>query len=92
MTSNASASIPSRTLVPEGLDPVAQARAELKSALAAIEEKANVPKRMGIAVDTYVNKGQKLAKERPAAALALAIAGAAAIGCAVWGAVRVYTR
>ena len=64
----------------------------MKAALAAIEEKANVPKRMGIAVDTDVNKGQKLAKERPAAALALAIAGAVAIGCAVWGAVRVYTR
>lgn len=78
--------------MPEGLDPVAQARGELKAALAAIEEKANVPKRMGIAVDTYVDKGQRLAKERPAAALALALAGAAAIGIVVWGAVRIYTR
>lgn len=92
MASNISASNNSRTVVPEGLDPVAQARGELKAALAAIEEKANVPKRMGIAVDTYVDKGQRLAKERPAAALALALAGAAAIGIVVWGAVRIYTR
>lgn len=92
VASNVSASNNSRTVVPVGLNPVAQARAELKAALAAIEEKANVPKRMGVAVDTYVTSGQKLAKERPAAALALAIAGAAAIGFVVWGAVRIYTR
>ena len=39
-----------RTAVPLGItDPVEKARAELKAALAAIEEKSNVPKRLAIA-------------------------------------------
>lgn len=78
--------------MPEGLDPVAQARAELKAAIAAIEEKANLPKRLGIAVDIGIEKGRVLAKERPAAALSLITAGAVAVGLIVWGVVRMYTR
>lgn len=92
MSSNVSASTSSRTIVPANLDPVGQARAELKAALAAIEEKANVPKRMGRAVDTSVHKARTLARERPAALVGLVVVGAAAIGLAVWGAVRAYTR
>ena len=82
----------SRTIVPEGLDAVAQARAELKAALAAIEEKGNVPKRLGRTVDSWAEKGKRLAKERPAAALGLVVAGAVAVGLIVWGGVRLYTR
>jgi hypothetical protein len=41
-----------RTAVPLGItDPVERARAELKAALAAIEEKSNVPKRVAVATD-----------------------------------------
>ena len=40
-----------KTAVPLGIaDPVEQARAELKAALAAIEVKANVPRRLSAAV------------------------------------------
>ncbi len=92
MSSNVSASTTSRTIVPQNLDAVGQARAELKAALAAIEEKANVPKRMGAAVDTYVDKARTLSRERPAAVVGLVVVGAAAVGLIVWGAVRAYTR
>jgi ElaB/YqjD/DUF883 family membrane-anchored ribosome-binding protein len=82
-----------RTAVPIGIvDPVEQARAELKAALAAIEQKANVPKRVAQATDRTVTKARAFSRKNPPAAVAAVIAGAAAVGLIVWGAVRLYTR
>lgn len=82
-----------RTAVPIGIvDPVEQARAELKAALAAIEQKANVPKRVAKATDRTVTKARALSRKNPPVAAAAVIAGAAAIGLIVWTAVRLYIR
>lgn len=82
-----------RTAVPLGIDdPVARARAELKAALAAIEEKANVPRRAGRALDRRVIRARTFARDKPAAAAAIAVGAALAAGVAVWGAVRLFTR
>jgi len=82
-----------RTAVPLGLtDPVEQARSELKAALAAIEEKANVPRRVGRVVDERVAQARAFQRRSPALAAAAVVVGAVAIGAAVWGAVRLYTR
>lgn len=92
MSSEAPVPVP-RTAVPLGIDdPVEQARAELKAALAAIEEKANVPRRVGRAVDEGVEKARAFQRRNPAAAAVVVVVGAAAIGAAVWGLVRLYTR
>jgi hypothetical protein len=92
MSSDAPGSLP-RTAVADGIqDPIEQARAELKAALFAIEEKANVPKRVAVATEERVEKARAFARKNPAAA-AVAVAGAAvAVGLAVWGFVRLYTR
>jgi len=82
-----------RTAVPLGIaDPVEQARAELKAALAAIEEKANVPRRVSRAVDERVTQARAFQRRNPTLAAVAVVAGALAIGAAVWGAVRLYTR
>jgi hypothetical protein len=82
-----------RTAVPLGItDPVEKARAELKAALAAIEEKANVPKRLGQATDRGVAKARRFARENPTGAIVGVASAAAAVGLAVWGLVRLYTR
>lgn len=82
-----------RTAVPIGIvDPVEQARSELKAALAAIEEKANVPKRLAHATDRIVARKREFARTNPVAATAVVLAGAAAVGMLVWAAVRAYTR
>lgn len=82
-----------RTAVPLGIaDPVEHARAELKAALAAIEDKANVPKRVGRAVDDGVAKARDFKRRNPTAAAVAVVVGAAAIGAVVWGLVRLYTR
>lgn len=88
------ASVPvPRTAVPIGItDPVEQARAELKAALAAIETKANVPKRVAIATDRGLVTARSFARRNPGAATAAVVAGAAAVGVIVWAAVRLYTR
>ena len=92
MSSEAPVPVP-RTAVRLGIDdPVEQARAELKAALAAIEEKANVPRRVGRAVDEGVEKARAFQRRNPAAAAVAVVVGAAAIGAAVWGLVRLYTR
>lgn len=84
---------PSPTVVPSGIDdPVQLARAELKAALAAIEIKANYPKRIGEAADRAVRKAQSVADEKPAAALAGIMVGAVAVGTAVWGIARLISR
>ncbi|GAA1956592.1 hypothetical protein [Microbacterium deminutum] len=102
MSSDASAVVPAstpapvpvpHTAVPLGIaDPVEKARAELKAALAAIEVKANVPRRVSRTVDENVAKARAFAKKEPALAAVAVIAGATAIGALVWGLVRLYTR
>lgn len=82
-----------RTAVPLGIaDPVEQARAELKAALAAIEVKANVPRRLSDAVDTRVAEARESARRNPAAAAAVVAGVAAAVGLTVWALVRAYAR
>lgn len=92
MSSDAPRPVP-RTAVPLGItDPVEQARAELKAALAAIEEKANVPRRVERVVDERVGQARAFARRSPAAAAAGVVVAAAAVGTIVWGLVRLYTR
>ena len=82
-----------RTAVPVGItDPVQEARAELKAALAAIEVKANVPRRVSEAVDIRVAEVREAARRNPAAATAAVAGVAAAVGLTVWALVRAYAR
>ena len=82
-----------RTAVPLGLtDPVEQARSELKAALAAIEEKANVPKRAAKATERATVSARQFADRNPTGAAAAAVGVALAVGLVLWGAVRLYTR
>lgn len=82
-----------RTAVPLGItDPVEKARAELKAALSAIEEKANVPKRVARATDRGVTAARRFHRENPTGAVAAAAGIAVAAGLVVWGFVRLYTR
>lgn len=82
-----------RTAVALGItDPVESARAELKAALAAIEEKANVPKRVARATDRGVADARRFARRNPAQATAVVLGAAALVGLTVWGIVRAYTR
>ena len=75
-----------RTAVPLGItDPVQSARAELKAALAALEEKANIPRRASEAVDQKIRDVRRSAQRNPGAATAL-VAGVAGLGgVARWG-------
>ena len=92
MSSDAPVPVP-RTAVPLGIaDPVEQARAELKAALAAIEVKANLPRRLSERIDDSVEKARAFQRRNPVAAAAAVVVGAAAIGAIVWGMVRAYTR
>jgi len=82
-----------RTAVPLGIaDPVEAARAELKAALAAIEVKANVPRRVSDAVEETVHEVRRKANENPGAAAAAVAGVAGLVGLAVWALVRAYTR
>ncbi|MTE24696.1 hypothetical protein [Microbacterium sp. ZXX196] len=81
------------TIVPSGIhDPVQLARVELQAALAAIEIKANYPRRISEAADRAVTKARAVADEKPAAALAALVVGATAIGTAVWAIARIASR
>jgi hypothetical protein len=81
------------TAVPLGLnDPVEKARAELKATLAAIEVKANVPRRVSRVVDDGIEQARAFSRKSPALAGAAVIAAAAAVGAMIWGLVRAYTR
>lgn len=92
MSSSAGVPVP-RTGVPLGIDdPVERARAELKAALAAIELKANVPRRVARATERRVSAARAFARRNPAGAAAAVAGVALAVGAIVWGAVRVYTR
>ena len=58
-----------RTGVPLGIDdPVEKARAELKAALAAIEVKANVPRRLSESTERTVAAGRAFARRSPGVA------------------------
>lgn len=92
MSSEAPVPMP-RTAVPLGVtDPVEKARAELKAALAAIEVKANVPRRLAVTIDDSVEKARAFSKRNPVAAVAAVLAAAAAVGAGVWAFVRSYSR
>lgn len=81
------------TVVPSGInDPVQLARAELKAALAAIEIKANYPKRIKNASSRIAAKARTIAEKKPVAALAGIVVGSAAVGSAVWGIARAISR
>ncbi len=83
----------SRTVVDLDIaDPVEKARAELKAALAAIEEKANVPKRVARATERGTARAKAFARKSPALATAAVIGVAAVVGATVWALVRIYTR
>lgn len=78
-----------RTAVPIGIDdPVASARAELKAALNAIEEKVNVPKRLERATDD----ARFFARRNPSKALAIAAGAAVGVGATVWAVARLLSR
>jgi hypothetical protein len=82
-----------RTAVALGItDPVEKARAELKAALYAIEEKSNVPKRVNRALDRGIAGARAFARRNPPAAVAAAAGVAVAVGAAVWGVARLLTR
>jgi hypothetical protein len=87
MSSDRSAAVP-RTAVPLGInDPVEAARAELKAALSAIEEKVNVPKQ----AQKATVKAQLFARREPLKAALVAVGVAVAVGGIVWSVVRSVT-
>ncbi len=78
-----------KTAVPIGIvDPVESARAELKAALSAIEEKVNVPKQVGKASV----RARLYARRSPAKAAVVVAAAAVATGVVVWAVVRTLSR
>lgn len=82
-----------RTAVPEGItDPVASARAELKAALAAIEIKGNVPRRLEKASQRGIVKARAFADRNPVGAVAAAVGVAAVAGGLVWAIARAIAR
>lgn len=88
MSSERAVELP-RTAVAIGIqDPVESARAELKAALSAIEEKVNVPKQ----VERKTVEAKLFARKEPAKAAVFAVAAAVAVGGAVWAIARVLSR
>ncbi|MFB7249799.1 hypothetical protein [Microbacterium sp. NPDC056234] len=82
-----------RTAVPAGIaDPVQSARAELKAALAAIEIKGNVPRRVEKASKRAAIKARAFADRNPVGAIAAAVGFAAAAGALVWAIARAISR
>ncbi len=82
-----------RTAVPLDIaDPVQAARAELKAALAAIEEKANVPRRVQKASGRAIRRARAYADRNPVGAVVGVVALASAAGIAVWGLARFLSR
>lgn len=83
----------SRTAVAEGItDPVQSARAELKAALAAIEIKGNIPRRVEKASQRAAVKAKAFADRNPVGAIAVAVGVAAATGALVWAIARAVSR
>jgi hypothetical protein len=82
-----------KTVVPAGItDPVTSARAELKAALAAIEVKANFPRRIEKASVRAAAKARRFADDNPVGAIAAAVALAGVVGGAVWAIARAIAR
>ena len=82
-----------RTAVPAGItDPVASARAELKAALAAIEIKGNVPRRVEKASQRGIARARVFADRNPVGAMAAAVGVAAVAGGLVWAIARAIAR
>ncbi|AZH80003.1 MULTISPECIES: hypothetical protein [Microbacterium] len=82
-----------RTAVPAGIiDPVTSARAELKAALAAIEIKGNIPRRVEKASTRAVAKARVYADRNPVGAIAATVGIAAAVGGVVWAIARAIAR
>lgn len=82
-----------RTAVSYGIvDPVEKARAELKAALAAIEEKTNVPKQVALKTDRAVTSTRRFVNDNPTLGVAAVVGVAVVVGGAVWGFVRLFTR
>ncbi|MFJ4223119.1 hypothetical protein [Microbacterium sp. NPDC089695] len=91
--SSASTSSLPKTAVPAGIvDPVESARAELKAALAAIEVKGNVPRRLDQASKRAAVKARAFADRNPVGAIAAAVALAATVGGVVWVVARALSR
>lgn len=83
----------SKTVVADAIaDPRERARAELKAALAAIEVKGNIPRRVEKASQRAIVRARKFAKTNPAGALVAAVGLAAAAGTAVWVIARAISR
>lgn len=82
-----------RTVVPAGIiDPVTSARAELKAALAAIEVKGNIPRRVEKASTRAAAKARGFADRNPLGAIAATVGIAAVVGGAVWAIARAISR
>ena len=82
-----------RTVVPAGItDPVESARAELKAALAAIEQRANVPRRIEGASARGAVKLRRANRENPALVVAGVAVVAATVGGLVWLGARFLAR
>lgn len=82
--SRTSGSVVPRTAVRIGIDdPVEAARAELKAALFAIEDKVNVPKQ----AEKAAVKARLFARRKPVAAVAAAVGAAVVVGGIVWATV-----
>ena len=78
-----------RTVVPAGItDPVQSARAELKAALAAIEQRANIPRRVERSAARGAAKLRTAWAESPALVVAGVVGAAVVVGGAVWLVVR----
>ena len=82
-----------RTAVPDGIaDPVASARAELKAALAAIEIKGNVPRRLEKASQRGIVRAREFADRNPLGAVAAVVGVATVAGGLVWAITRAIAR
>ncbi len=87
MSSERAVAVP-RTAVVMGIaDPVEEARAELKAALFAIEDKVNVPKQ---AQKAQV-RARLFARAEPVKTIAVVVGAALVVGGLVWAGVRSFT-
>lgn len=89
----AGSAVPARTVVPAGIvDARASARAELKAALAAIEIKGNIPRRIEKASTRGIARARVFADRNPIGAAAAVVGVAAAVGGLVWVIARAISR
>lgn len=82
-----------RTVVPAGIvNPVESARAELKAALAAIEIKGNLPRRIEKASQRGIRRSRAFAQRNPIGAAAAVAGAAVVVGGLVWAMARAISR